>query len=293
MGRVTWIVLSLGILSAWACWHSASSVAVSMLVNVRPARGANAAPPADIREVLTIPCPGASVRAWVFEPRGTPRGTVVVLHGIGDSKLGSLNSARAHAARGYRAVAWDSRGHGDSSGRFLTYGVQEAQDLRLLVDQLEQRGLLAAPLAIVGSSYGAATAIQYGALDARVDRIVAISPFASLREVVPAYLHWIAGRIALLVPAAWTDARIDEAGHIGGFDPDRACPRCVAPKLKAATLIVASRADERIPFEQSQAVYAALTARREWHLVDGAQHVSVGDAPGVQAAVVRWLDATH
>lgn len=248
------------------------------------------AAPADVTEVMDVERAGVRIRAWRFEPAGPARGTVLLLHGIRDSKRSSLEAARAHVQRGFRAIAWDSRGHGESTGRYLTYGVEEARDMRALADSLARRGLLTPPLMVVGTSYGAATAIQYAAIDDRVARLVAIAPFASLREVVPAYVHLFLGGASALVPSFWVDSRIDEAARAAGFDPDAACPRCVAPRVRAATLLIASRDDERIPYQQSVAIRDAMGGRATLMLVDRASHVQVGAAPGVSEAIRRWLD---
>jgi pimeloyl-ACP methyl ester carboxylesterase len=188
-------------------------------------------------------------------------------------------------------LAVDSRGHGESTGAYLTYGVEEARDLRALLDELARRQLLARPLAVVGSSYGGATALQFAALDPRVDRVVAMASFASLREVVPEYLGWILGPAAGVVPSALVDELIDGACARAGFDADDACPRCVAPRIRASVLLVHSRDDARIPWQHSAAIAGALRARHELMLVDGAGHVHVGEAAGVPEAVERWLDA--
>lgn len=294
MRRRTFIISSVAtvvILFVLVAATKMNALAVGMIIAPPQHQRAPLPKPADLREVVEVERAGARLRAWVFDPAQTPRGTVLILHGIRDSKIGSIGSARAHVQRGWRAVITDSRGHGESTGRYLTYGVEEAEDLRSIIDRLARSGLLAAPLSVVGTSYGASTAVQYAAIDPRVAKLVAISPFASLREIVPAYLRWMLGGLAALAPQRWVNARIDEAGRSAAFDPDRACPRCAAPRVRARTLIIASRADERIPYQQSASVRDAIGARAELMLVEGASHVVVGAAPGVPEAVARWIDA--
>lgn len=239
---------------------------------------------------LEIEREGARIRAWVLDPEVEPRGTVLVLHGIHDSKASQLPTARRLAAHGYRAVAVDMRGHGESTGRFLTYGVEDSEDLSALVDRLEADGTLAEPLGALGTSYGAATAIQLAGRDPRVRSVVAISPFASLREVVPAYAHWMLGPAAWLIPDPWIDSVIDEAGQRAGFDPDAACPRCVAPERSGPLFLIHGREDRRIPWDQSRRIRDAGGQVELW-VVDGAGHLDVGAAPGVAEAVDAWFDS--
>jgi pimeloyl-ACP methyl ester carboxylesterase len=287
-------VFGLGVLAVLllaGAWGTRRSWAMGMLVMPPSRAGDHWQQPPGVSAAIEVARDGATLRAWLFEPAGNARGTLLLLHGIRSSKRAQVGAARGHAARGWRVVAVDSRGHGESAGPFLTYGVEEARDLVALVDVLEQRKLLARPLAVVGSSYGAATALQHAAIDDRVAKVVAQAPFASLREVAPAYLHWMLGPAAGLVPAWIVDDLIDGAALDAHFDADAACPRCVAPQIRAAVLLVHSRDDERIPFQHSLAIHDALSCPKEVFLLDGPGHVRIGSNPRVVERVEAWLDA--
>lgn len=272
-----------------AAWTTRGAWGAGMLVIAPSQDRVSFEQPRDVRQALAIERPGATIRAWLFEPDAAPRGTVLLLHGIRSNKLPLVGRARDHAQHGLRAIAIDSRGHGESTARYLTYGVEEARDLVALTDELERRELLARPLSVVGTSYGAATALLYAALDARVERVVAIAPFASLREVVPAYLHWKLGPLASLIPPEAVRGMIDGATTDAGFDPSAACPRCVAPSIQARVLLIHSRDDERIPWQHSVAIRNALRLPSELLLLEGPDHVGTGNGPGVAEAIKRFL----
>lgn len=109
----------------------------------------------------------------------SPRGTILVLHGIRDRKTNMLGVGRLLSQNGFRAILIDLRGHGDSSGDRLTCGIVEARDLSQVVDELSRRGLLSGALGVYGPSYGGAVAIQLAALDPRVRAVAAVSTFSS------------------------------------------------------------------------------------------------------------------
>jgi pimeloyl-ACP methyl ester carboxylesterase len=287
--RVALAVCLLVVLVLAGAWSARRSLALGLLVLAPVPAGVSFSAPADVRERVEVRRNGATIRAWVFEPNAAPRGTLLMLHGIRDNKQHLVTGARRHAARGFRVVAVDSRGNGESSGRYLTYGVEESRDLAALADELERRQLLATPLVVLGHSYGAATALQYAAIDTRVQKVVALAPFASLREVVPAYLAWMLGAPARWASRALVDDLIDGAARQAGFDADRACPRCVAPQIRASVLLVHSRDDERIPWHQSVEIRDAMRSKVELMLVRGVGHVRTGSAPGVDLATQRWL----
>lgn len=281
-------IAGLFVLAVVAAWLTRAGWSAGMLVLAPSPNGAQLSLPEGAR-AIEARRGDATVRAWVFEPDGAARGTVLLLHGIRSSKRHFIARARHHAARGLRAVAVDSRGHGESSGRYLTYGVEEARDLVQLSDVLEQRNLLAPPLSIVGSSYGAATALLYAAMDPRAARVAAIAPFASLREVVPAYLRWRLGPFARLIPDGLVADLVDGAARRASFDADDACPRCVASRIKARVLLVHSRDDERIPFHHSLEIRDALRAPADLLLVDGVSHVATGASAQVMAQIDSFI----
>ncbi len=248
-------------------------------------------PPDGVRAVVEIERAGARVRSWVFDPPdGAPKATVLCLHGLGDSKGSHVSTARRLARRGFRVVLVDSRGHGESSGKWLTYGVREAEDLHALADELERRRLLAPPLGVIGTSYGGATAIQLAAIDRRVRTVVAVAPFASLREVAADHERHMFGALAALVPDAWARDAVDRAGRLARFDPDRACARCVVGRARASLLLIHGREDTLVPWAHSARIRRAAKTEVELVVIEGAGHRHIGRAPGVARRIDAWLD---
>lgn len=234
---------------------------------------------------------GLALSAWIAEPRSAPLGTVLVLHGIRSDRRWLMGLARRIADEGYRAVAPDLRGHGRSGGDWLTYGVADREDLRALLDRLAQTGELAGRVGVVGTSYGAAVALQLAAADPRVTAVVAIAPFTSLRDVVPEYAaHYLPG-VAKLVPDAFLADAIAEAGRLGRFDPDAASPIAAIATTRAHVLLLHGAEDRHIPVEHSRRLAAAAPDRAELVVVAGEGHESImGDATGaIAGAGVRHL----
>jgi pimeloyl-ACP methyl ester carboxylesterase len=235
--------------------------------------------------------PAASLSVWILEPDARPRATVVVLHGIRSEKFWQLGLARQIVQLGYRAVVPDLRGHGRSSGEFLTYGVLDARDLSQLVDALDREGLLSGHLGAVGTSYGAATAIEFAAVDRRVAGVVAIAPFSSLEAVVPAYARHYAPGLSALLPDSFVADAVARAGKLGGFDPSEASPLAAVSKTSARILLIHGRDDTNIPPSHSEAIRAAAPARCRLILVDHADHFSIASDPSGAIAHdgMAWL----
>ena len=82
--------------------------------------------------------------------------TVVLLHGGGQTRHSWAGAMHAMAARGYRVINYDARGHGESdwSGAGAYEMDDRVADLRTIVATVE------GPYALVGASLGGATAIH-------------------------------------------------------------------------------------------------------------------------------------
>jgi pimeloyl-ACP methyl ester carboxylesterase len=174
------------------------------------------------------------------------RGTVLVLHGVRLDKHSMIPTAAALSDAGFRSVLVDLRGHGRSSGSYLTYGVLEARDLSQLLDALAAKKALG-PVGAYGFSYGAATALHLAERDPRIAAVVAVSAFSSLRGAVRDYVVRYAPALEPGVPNAWLDGAIDLGGRLAAFDPDAAAPARAVARSRAPLLIVHGAADEQVP----------------------------------------------
>jgi pimeloyl-ACP methyl ester carboxylesterase len=212
-------------------------------------KGAPAPLPGEIR--IDVGPPRASLAITIQDPTSQPmRGTVFLLHGIRDRKESMRAWARMLANAGFRAVLVDLRGHGRSTGDFLSYGVVESRDLVQTLDALTSRGIAVGPIGVMGLSYGAATAIEWAGIDTRVAAVVAVAPFASLRAVAPGY-------VPVQLPSSFVNGAVDLAGARGGFDPDDASPVRAITRTHARVLLIHGDGDARIPYWHSALIAAA------------------------------------
>ncbi len=250
-------------------------------------------PPADVFAVIRadVGPPAATLEAWVLEPP-EPRGTTLVLHGIDDQKSSMLEVGRSLSALGHRAVLVDLRGHGASTGRWLTYGVRESEDLRQLLDQLDALGLITGEVGVYGPSYGGAVALHAAARDPRITRVVSVSTFASLRAVVPPYAERAIPVVGGLLPELLLDAVVEDAGALGGFSPAAADTAAATAQTRARVLLIHGDADENVPYEHALRLRAACTPRAcELVTIPGAGHAQ---ALSSQVTLSRALDfLTH
>lgn len=119
----------------------------------------------------TLRANGLLHRLWTWEPRNPREGTILCAHGFLDVGRSFHWMASALAERGYRVVAFDWRGHGESQWlpegayyHFFDYVGDLAAIVRL-------RG--AGPLTLVGHSMGGTASVLFaGSHPDLVDRLV-------------------------------------------------------------------------------------------------------------------------
>ncbi len=241
--------------------------------------------------------PAASLSCYLLEPEAEARGTILVFHGIRDSKELQLGVGKHLRSLGYRAVLADGRGHGRSSGKYLTYGVVESCDAVQILDWLKDRGKLTEPIGAVGFSYGGAVAIQTAARDARIKAVVSVSTFSSLEAAVDSYVTHYVPVIGSLYTAGQLKDAVAEAGQMASFDPSDADTAAAARRTGAAILLLHGDRDRKVPPHHAEAIRRAGGDRVKLILVPGEGHDSMmADRTGIMRAqmaewLARWLQA--
>jgi pimeloyl-ACP methyl ester carboxylesterase len=211
------------------------------------------------------------------QPAPTPRGTLFLLSGLGDGKDEGPYEfySFALASEGYRIILVDHRGHGRSTGDRISYGSHESRDMVQVLDTLEKRGLIEGEVGVVGVSYGGAVAICWAAIDPRVRTVVAIEPFASLRDALSD-----AGPM-MLGASKWMFSKDDyvnimqRMGKIDGFDPDRDSPLYAISHSTTPVLLIHGTADDFVRPIHSQRLHEAAPDHTKLIFVDGADHFNL------------------
>jgi pimeloyl-ACP methyl ester carboxylesterase len=237
--------------------------------------------------------PDASLYVRIIDPPAAPKGTILVLHGFLLNSDLMTDQAKHLAAAGYRAVLVDLRGHGRSTGPFITFGVVESRDLTQLLNALTHEHLLAGPVGVFGLSYGAATAIQLAGRDPRIAAVVALAPFATFEEEAPAFGRTFIPALGWKSDADYA-AILAEAGRLANFDPAKASPIDAITHTRAPILLIHGDSDSVIHFSHSQRLHAAAPDHSELVIVPGGGHASVWMDldDNVRKRAVAWFD-TH
>jgi dipeptidyl aminopeptidase/acylaminoacyl peptidase len=257
--------------------------AAADLLNVTHAR----LDPVEVRAADAI-----ALRGWLFTPRTANGGAVIVLHGVGETRIQILDRARFLLDAGYVVLTPDSRGHGDSGGATVTYGVREAADVSRWVDLLLSRPGVSRVYGL-GLSLGGAILIEALPTAPRLRAVVADCPFATFEEAaynrldrrlyLPRLLAWPVVRGGLLYVRA-----------VYATDLRAASPEDAIRRTKTPVLLIHGVADGRTPIAHSRRLHAINPAATTLWEVAGADHGgAITTAPDLyRQRVIEWF-GTH
>jgi uncharacterized protein len=233
-------------------------------------------PPRTCREV-TFGGEGVDLRGWRCDASTRRRGTLVYLHGIADNRGSAAGVIARFGQRGFDVIAYDSRAHGESGGDACTYGYFEKRDLYRVLNTVDH-----GPIVLVGTSLGAAVAIQEAALDTRVTAVVAAETFSDLRTVA-------AERAPFFFPRHFFARAFQLAEQQGHFEIDAVSPMRAARAITIPVLLVHGAADSETSPDHSRRVLTALAGPKRLIVVPGAGH-NESLRGGVWNEIERWLE---
>jgi pimeloyl-ACP methyl ester carboxylesterase len=247
----------LAVCAAGAAMYLAAAYAAARYLTM-PSHAPVHDPPGGKRVTIVTP-DGLRLAAWVNDVPDA-RATAVLAHGYRNDRrlLGRL--VPALAARGFRALAFDFRGHGESDGDRITLGPDESRDVGAVLDHAATLG---GPVVYVGFSMGAASYLLSGR---EAHAAVLDSPYATLRTALSSRLS------SAHLPPPLSRSVIGFFGARIGRDVASVRPVDAVPGLARPTLFVFAERDHWVSPE-AQALYRArVGGRSSIHEIPGLGH---------------------
>jgi hypothetical protein len=250
---------------------------------------------AEMEDVAITAPDGAVLRGWALRPHHGNGDAVIVLHGLGDNRLGMVGYAELFLAHGFIVLLPDARAHGVSGGGLATYGLLERGDIQQWFEFLGTHG---DPGCIFGfgESMGAAELLQSLNTETHFCAVAAESSFATFREIAydrmgqPLHLGPSIGRTLFrpLVEAAFLRARWKY-----GLDMEQVSPENSVAATAVPVLLIHGQGDSNIPVRHSRRIHARNSSSRLWE-VPGADHCgAISTAPReLEQRLMGWFQST-
>lgn len=192
--------------------------------------------------------------------------TVIFAHGYGNSRclkdISILNLAKTLVEQGYNVLTFDFRSSGESEGKICSIGEKEKFDL-LRAIEFAKKEKKSKNIYLIGWSMGATVSILAGVESKYVNKIIADSPFASLKDYVKENLpKWsnlpkfpftpiILGIIPILLKV-----KVDNVSPV----------KAVANLKDKYLLLIHSKDDTTIPYNESKIIYERVKDKRLVHI---------------------------
>ncbi len=200
------------------------------------------------------------------------KGTILLFHGYRSSWAVDFSiSIPFYYALGFSLLVIDQRSHGQSEGRFITFGVRERRDACLWAAYAAARFGPRHTLYLGGLSMGATTVLMAAGLPLpeQVRGIVAdcgfTSPDAIIRSVIKKRYPFLPVGPAAAVLNVLTVC-------FAGFGLREASATEAVRHAQVPVLFLHGTGDTFVPWQMTQEAFDACAAEKRLLLVDGAEH---------------------
>jgi pimeloyl-ACP methyl ester carboxylesterase len=255
----------------------------------------------DLEEVSITTPDAITLRAWVIHastihPHRNNGDAVILLHGLGDNRIGMTGYAQLLLTHGFTVLLPDARAHGQSGGQLATYGLLERNDIHQWFDFLLAQ---AHPHCIygLGESMGAAELLESLEVEPRFCAVAAESSFSSFREIAydrmgqPFHLGPWFGRTLLrpVVEFAFLYARWKY--HL---DLQQVSPENSVATTKVPVLLIHGQIDSNIPPSHAYQIQARNPKAILWEVPNADHCGAISTAPEeFDQRLQAWFSRTH
>ena len=228
-------------------------------------------------EINVITADGLKLNSWLIKSPVLSKGTIIYLHGVADCKIDGIRHAKFWHDLHYNVFLYDARRHGDSDGKFCTYGFYEKHDVITIIDYLVSRSdLQLGKIGVFGTSMGAAVALQAAAIDHRITAVVAENSFATLRSIFDDYQQ----RMIKLPFHFLRNIVIIRSELMANFKASEVSPLDAVRHISIPILFIYGTKDPLIKYQYSVTLHEHVHGSKEVFPVENASHSNIWQIAG-------------
>jgi len=208
----------------------------------------------------------------------TTKATIILIHGVRGRKESWQAKSQELADSSYQTLAIDLRAHGDSAGKFTTFGVKEKVDVQAWVDWLhDQPEFTNTPLGIWGRSLGGSVALHSLAVEKRLQFGIIESTYHDFEVIAGDYSKdYIGVNIKPL-----TSNLLKRAAKRADFHLEDAKTSNAAALVTQPILFSHGSEDEKIKIDYNVHNFDAVPHKKKaFYTVEGAGHYNLWEVGG-------------
>lgn len=252
-------------------------------------KGANNILNAPYEKVTTISRDGIKLVGRYYHVKdGAP--VSIIFHGYRSNIGTDCNGGYYLSVKnGYNVLVVYQRGHRESGGKTITFGVKERYDCLDWIAYVNERFGEETPILLMGLSMGAATVLMAAGLDlpSNVKGIMADCGYSSPKEILQEVIRKMKYPLRITYFFVRMSAKI-----FGRFDPEEASAVEALKDAKVPVLIIHGDDDRFVPSWMSRENYDVCASPKEILIVPGAGHglSYCVDAKAYEKAVQDFID---
>ncbi len=220
------------------------------------------------REVTIASSFGYDLKMILVEPNPVNH-YIIISHGVTENKYNSIKYMNLFLERGFNAIIYDHRRHGESGGKTTSYGYYEKFDLKTIVHWIKAEKGPDLLLGIHGESMGAATMLLYaGMIEDGADFYISDCPFSDFKDQLT---HLLQTDMKLppkpLLPIANLFLRMRERYSLRDISPIS-----FIHQIKKPILFIHSKKDTYILPSMTEALYKGKKGPKKLFLAENGGH---------------------
>jgi len=251
----------------------------------RPAKRVMGQAPPDLHAetVRLLLSPTDSVSGWFARGRG--RGSVLLLHGVRGDRTHMLDRARFLLAEGYSVLLIDLPAHGESSGKRMSFGAQEAAGVTVALRYLQDK-LPGEKIGVIAVSLGAASLVL-SRPSTPLHAVVLESMYATIADAVADRLAMRLGPVGRY----FAPLLLWQLPLRTGVSAKELRPVMAVSDLRAPLLVASGTEDQHTPWPETERIFAAGKQPKELWAVQGAAHgdLYLYDRAAYQARILKFF----
>ncbi|MGL4572303.1 MAG: alpha/beta hydrolase [Clostridium sp.] len=140
-------------------------------------------------EIDCISNDGLKLKGYYYEKHKRGDKGVILVHGYTANHIIQSPFIQLFLDEGFNVLLIDMRSHGNSEGKYATYGRHEKEDLHIWYKILKDRLKENAFIGLHGQSMGAATSLMYGGYQKNLDFIVSDCGYSNGKDLLKYQIH--------------------------------------------------------------------------------------------------------
>lgn len=260
MRKLSYFVLSISVIGVLGLYLAGGSLAAPRLHAVGDPPVGFPAEPVTIQRN-----DGEKIAGW-FAAGESDKPGVLLLHSVRSDRREMVGRAHFLLEAGYSVLLIDMQGHGETSGKNITFGFRESHDAHEALSFLRAR-VKGRKIGVIGVSLGGAASLL-GESPVKADAVVLEAVYISIESAVINRVSIRVGKIGeYLAPLlTWQiEPRL-------GIPLKALSPLNAVKRLKAPVMIIGGTEDRRTPRQESQRLFEQAPEPKQLWLIKGAKH---------------------